>query len=62
MKGQTESTAYRVIGHGLLVLLVGLVAGVMLIFSLLDAVTLWPLPAWEVTLPGSTRGWQAAHE
>lgn len=61
MKGQTESTAYRVIGHGLLVLLVGLVAGVMLIFSLLDAVTLWPLPAWEVTLPGSTRGWQAAH-
>jgi hypothetical protein len=53
--------AALVIGHGMLVLLVGLVAGVMLIFSLLDAVTLWPLPAWEVSLPGSTRGWQAAH-
>ena len=50
-----------VIGHGMLVLLVGLVAGVMLVFSMLDAVTLWPLPAWDVHLPGSTRGWSAAH-
>lgn len=53
--------AYRVIGHGMLVLLIGLIAGVLLIFSLLQAVTIWPLPAWEVALPGSTRGWQAAH-
>jgi hypothetical protein len=60
-KQTLDRLIYRVIGHGLLVLLIGLVAGVMLIFSLLDAVTLWPLPAWEVTVPGSTRGWQAAH-
>jgi len=52
---------HLVIGHGMVVLLIGLIAGVMLIFSLLDAVTLWPLPAWDVTVPGSTRGWQAAH-
>lgn len=52
---------YLVIAHGMLVLLLGLVAGIMLIFSLLDAVTLWPLPAWEVAIPGSSRGWQAAH-
>ncbi len=45
----------------MIVLLIGLVAGIMLIFSLLDAVALWPLPAWEVDVPGSTRGWQAAH-
>ena len=57
----TERLANLVIGHGMVVLLIGLVAGVMLIFSLLDAVTLWPLPAWEVSVPGSTRGWQAAH-
>ncbi len=50
-----------VIGHGMLVLLIGLIAGIMLIFSLLEAVTLWPLPAWEVSIPGSTRGWTAAH-
>ena len=49
---------HLVIGHGMVVLLIGLIAGVMLIFSLLDAVTLWPLPAWDVTVPGSTRGWQ----
>lgn len=53
--------AHLVIGHGMVVLLIGLVAGLMLVFSLLDAVTLWPLPAWEVSVPGSTRGWQAAH-
>ncbi len=57
----SDRLSYLVIGHGMVVLLIGLVAGVMLIFSLLDAVTLWPLPAWEVTVPGSTRGWQAAH-
>lgn len=56
-----DRLGYLVIGHGMVVLLLGLLAGVMLIFSLLDAVTLWPLPAWEVSLPGSTRGWQAAH-
>ena len=50
-----------VIAHGLAVLCVGLIAGVGLVFSLLDAVALWPVPAWDVSLPGSTRGWQAAH-
>ena len=50
-----------VIGNGMLVLLVGLLAGVMLIFSLLGSVTLWPLPAWDVQVPGSVRGWSAAH-
>ncbi len=52
---------HRVILHGLVVLLIGLVAGVLLVFSLLDAVALWPLPAMEIAIPGSTRGWQAAH-
>lgn len=57
----TEQFAYKVIGHGMLVLLIGLLSGFGLIFSLLDAVALWPLPAWEVSIPGSTRGWQATH-
>lgn len=50
-----------VIANGMAVLLIGLVAGVMLIFSLLGAVTLWPLPVLDIVVPGSTRGWQAAH-
>lgn len=58
---QTELLSNKVIGHAMLVLIIGLVAGIGLIFSLLDAVTLWPLPAWDVTIVGSTRGWQAAH-
>ena len=60
-KEQSQKLALLVIGHGMLVLLIGLVAGLMLVFSLLDAVTIWPLPVWDVTIPGSTRGWQAAH-
>ena len=48
-----------VIANGMAVLFIGLVAGIMLIFSLLGAVTIWPLPVWEAEVPGSTRGWQA---
>lgn len=57
----TQRFADRVIGHAMLVLLIGLFSGFGLIFSLLDAIALWPLPAIEVSIPGSTRGWQAAH-
>lgn len=57
----TERLSYKVMGHAMLVLLIGLLSGIGLIFSLLDAVTLWPLPVWEVSIPGTTRGWQAAH-
>jgi styrene-oxide isomerase len=51
----------HVVFHAILVLSIGLVAGLMLAFSLLDAVNLWPLPVWEVAIPGSDRGWAAAH-
>ena len=56
-----ERLSYLVIGHGMVVLFIGLLAGFMLVFSLLGSVSLWPLPAWEVEIPGSTRGWSAAH-
>jgi len=56
-----EQLQLRVIGHGMLVLLIGLTAGVFLTFSVLGAVALWPLPTWEVSIPGSTRGWVSAH-
>ena len=58
---RSDHMFYLVMLHALLVLTVGLVAGVMLVFSLLDAVNLWPFPVWQVAIPGSTRGWQAAH-
>ncbi|MEK9912033.1 MAG: hypothetical protein VW867_08210 [Gammaproteobacteria bacterium] len=58
---QTTALFKRVVFHAILVLSIGLVAGLMLTFSLLDAVNLWPLPVWEVEIPGSDRGWAAAH-
>lgn len=51
----------RTIGHGLCVLFIGLLAGLPLAFALLEAVTLWPLPVWNVQIPGSSRGWASAH-
>ena len=53
--------SYLVIANAMAVLFIGLVAGLGLTFSLMEAVGLWPLPVWEVQIPGSTRGWQAAH-
>ncbi len=50
-----------VIANGMVVLLIGLIAGVMLVFSMLGGVGLWPLPVLEVEVPGTTRGWSAAH-
>ncbi len=60
-QAESQRLSYLVIGNCMLVLFIGLLAGLMLIFSLLDAVTIWPLPVWEVTVPGSSRGWQSAH-
>lgn len=61
MAPRTDPMIYRMAGHAMLVLMVGLVAGLFLTFSLLGAVSLWPLPGIEWQVPGSTRGWQAAH-
>ena len=49
------------IAHGMAVLFIGLLAGVMLIFSLLGGIGLWPLPIVVFDVPGTTRGWTAAH-
>ena len=58
---ETSRLSNLVIGHAMLVLLIGLISGFGLVFSLMDAIALWPLPAIDVSIPGSTRGWQAAH-
>lgn len=51
----------QMIFHGALVIAVGLVAGFGLLFELLGAVEIWPLPGMRADLPGTVRGWQAAH-
>jgi len=49
------------IGHGALVILVALAAGIMLGFFLVDGIRLWPILDLNVDIPGSERGWKAAH-
>ena len=61
LSSQSSTYFHRVVLHAIIVLSIGLIAGLMLAFSLLDAVNLWPLPVWEVTIPGSDRGWASAH-
>ena len=51
----------RMIGHGAAVVVVGLVAGFGLLFALLEQIAIWPIPGLDVKIPGSVRGWQAAH-
>jgi styrene-oxide isomerase len=50
------------IGHGALVLLIGLLMGFGFIFSLIGEINLWPIPGhWQFTMPGNERAWHAAH-
>ena len=60
-KDESDRLSKLAIANGMAVLFIGLVAGVMLIFSMLGGVGLWPLPIAEVNVPGTTRGWTAAH-
>ena len=60
-KDESERLSKLAIANGMAVLFIGLVAGVMLIFSMLGGVGLWPLPIAEVNVPGTIRGWTAAH-
>ena len=60
-QGESEHLSKLAIANGMVVLFIGLIAGVMLVFSMLGGVGLWPLPIVEVDVPGTARGWTAAH-
>ena len=49
------------IGNGLLVVLVAMLSGFMLMFSLLGGVEVWPGKIIEIPLYGSVDGWVRAH-
>ena len=52
----------RLVFHGALVFLVGLLAGFPFAFFELGKIALWPLPGEiPVSLPGDVRGWRMAH-
>ena len=60
-QGESEHLSKLAIANGMVVLFIGLIAGVMLVFSMLGGVGLWPLPIVEVDVRGTARGWTAAH-
>lgn len=47
--------------NGAAVLLIGLFAGIILIFSMVDGIVVWPFLNIDVDIPGTVRGWKAAH-
>jgi len=58
---QIKRIQASLIGHGILIILVALSAGIMLGFSLVEGIKLWPFVDISMEIPGSTRGWKAAH-
>src|SRR5881397_4359414 len=59
---QTGRLQALMIAHGGLVLLLGMLCGLPFAFHLLGRIELWPIPgAIALTIPGTERGWRAAH-
>ncbi len=54
--------SHKLIQHGVLAMLVGLIAGFLLIFSMLGGASLSPLPVFiDFKLPGTEAGWRVVH-
>lgn len=51
----------RMVGHGALILLIGMLAGVGLLVSLLGGVEVWPGTLLSFHLPGATDAWVRTH-
>lgn len=60
--GLADRQQALLLAHGGFVLVIGLLSGFGLLFRLLEQVSIWPIP-WglETIVPGTVRGWQAAH-
>ena len=56
-----EGLQRTMIGHGLLVILVAMLAGFMLMFNLLGGIEIWPGKIIEIPMFGTSEGWVRAH-
>lgn len=61
MQGALAGVQRRMIGHAALILLIGMLAGVGLLVSLLGGVEIWPGSLLPVKLAGPTDAWVRAH-
>jgi hypothetical protein len=61
-KNMNYSYGSKLLRHGFMALLVGLVGGFLFTFSLIGGVSFSPLPvAIEMDIPGTTKGWRVLH-
>lgn len=60
-RGQTESLQRRMIGHGMLILLIGMLAGIGLLVSLIGGLEAWPGRLLPIALPGDSEAWVRIH-
>lgn len=52
----------RLLMHGAIIAVIGLLSGFGLVFVILESVTVWPLTIpTDAPFPGSERGWRVAH-
>ena len=61
MDADTKRIQAMMLGHGFLVMIAGMLFGFLLVFSLLEAIDIWPFPAVAASIPGTPRGWAVAH-
>ncbi len=52
----------RLLTHGALIAIIGLISGFGFVFVILESVTVWPITLdFAASIPGSERGWRVAH-
>ncbi len=52
----------RLLTHGAIIAIIGLLSGFGFVFAILDAYTVWPVSIdVDAAIPGSERGWRVAH-
>jgi len=61
MNALIRARALTMLGHGFVGILVGLLMGYGLIFSVLERIEIWPFLSIDGTVPGSMGAWRAAH-
>lgn len=60
--GVAQRGRLRLIQHGAIIAVIGLVSGFGMVFTILDAVHVWPVTIpYAGEIPGSERGWRVAH-
>lgn len=58
----TQRYQALMIGHGALVLFLGMITGFLFVFNLVGEISLWPIPgSLDIQIPGDPARWRGAH-